>query len=127
MIRGTTGMLGAVLQPLAVMAGSVFHNFLTVKQGKAASAIGLPGGSKITTVGAVSALTSATFAYFGRGFWSDLISLFTAGMAGEGFNMPTVEAVKRPESTGAGVLGIGASTGGLTAGPYVPQEASWYR
>jgi hypothetical protein len=84
-------------------------------------AIDLPVQGKITHLGALGWILSTLFGYYGKGMTSDVIAHITAGMASEGFNIPLLENVMRPEGT---VTPVGQGT---TVAPYVPAESSWYR
>jgi hypothetical protein len=112
--------------------GSVLHNWLSVKKNVLAGAINLPMSSKVTTLGAAGAVISTLLGYFGRGPWTDFLAHVGAGMAAEGFNVPLVENVARPEGEAMAGLPGGAAAGAAgavsaMATPYVPAEASWYR
>jgi len=121
-IRGISPFWSAILTPIGTILGSVGHNYLTVKQGKMAGAITLPMNAKITHIGLGGVIASTLLGYFGRGPFTDFLAHVAAGAAAEGFNVPTVENISRPE--GSSVI---ASSPSLTPTPYVPAEASWYR
>jgi len=121
-IRGMRPMLSALLTPVAVIVGSLLHNWLSVKKGMLSGAFNLPAGGKVTHLGVLGWLSSALLGYYGTGPASDAIAHVGAGMAAEGFNLPMLENVARPEGDGAGVTPAAGPTT-----PYIPSEASWYR
>jgi hypothetical protein len=108
-------MASAIGTPALVSLGGIAHNYLSVKLGKMVGAFNLPMGAKITHLGLAGFLGSALLGYFGRGRFSDALAHVAAGMASEGFNVPAVEAVQRPEGTIGG--------GSIGAAPYVPDGA----
>jgi len=122
-IRGLSGFWSAILTPVATIIGSVFHNWLSVRKGIASGAIELPMTGKITHLGAIGWLVSTLFGYYGSGPTTDFLAHVGAGMASEGFNIPLIENVVRPE----GPTGPGQRGTELSPMPYVPSEASWYR
>lgn len=103
--------------PVATKLGSVLHNFVSVRTGKMTGAVNLPMGAKITHLGLIGDVLSVIFGYFGKGSASDFAAHVAAGMGAEGFNVPAIEAVGRPEGNG------GMSGGSIGVEPYVPVGA----
>lgn len=113
---GIRNLWESIKLPLGVAVGSVGHNYAGVNKGYLAGSVRLPMGASITKIGAIAFATSAILRAFSRGSFTEFMSYVTAGAAGEGFSVPAIEGISRPES-GSGVgNGIGAT-------PYQPLGA----
>jgi hypothetical protein len=114
---GIGGIWQSIKLPLGVALGSVGHNYAGVNKGFLAGSVPLPMGASITKIGAVAFIGSALLRAFSRGSFTEFLSYVAAGSAGEGFSVPAIEGIARPESGGTnGAYSIGAT-------PYTPLGA----
>lgn len=115
---GIRNLWESIKLPVGVALGSVGHNYAAVNKGFMAGSVPLPMGASITKIGAVAFVGSALMRAFSRGTFTEFLSYVAAGSAGEGFNVPAIEALARPESGGSG-----SGSFGMGAQPYTPLGA----